>query len=70
MPGSGVRKENIKELQTKTDAKEFHTSLRAQEPSKMQFVHPSFAGSEESYSNPSISAKEVKALRAALESRE
>lgn len=66
MPGSGVRKENIKELAEKTGATEFHSSLRGKQKSKMEFLHPAFAGSEESYSNPFIDLQEVKALRNAL----
>jgi copper homeostasis protein len=66
MPGSGVRKENIKELAIKTTAVEFHSSLRGKKSSKMEFVHPAFAGSEESFTNPAIDKDEVKALRNAL----
>ena len=68
MPGSGLRKENIHDLAAKTGAVEFHSSLRGKSKSKMEFIHPSFAASEESYTNPSIDAAEVKALRKALES--
>lgn len=68
MPGSGVRKENIKELAEKTGAKEFHSSLRGKQKSKMEFMHPAFANSAESYTNPSIDPAEVKALRKALQS--
>lgn len=66
MPGSGVRKENIKELAEKTGAKEFHSSLRGNKKSLMEFIQPSFADSKESYTNPSIDPEEVKALRNAL----
>jgi copper homeostasis protein len=66
MPGSGVRKENIKELAEKTGAKEFHSSLRGKQKSNMEFIHPSFADSAESYTNPFIDPDEVKALRTAL----
>ncbi|MBS1760528.1 MAG: copper homeostasis protein CutC [Bacteroidetes bacterium] len=66
MPGSGVRKENIKMLAAKTGCIEFHSSLRGKEKSKMEFIHPGFKGSEESYMNNAIDAEEVKALRAAL----
>jgi copper homeostasis protein len=66
MPGSGVRKENIKELAEKTGAVEFHSSLRSKQKSKMEFIHPAFARSEESYTNPAIDVNEVKALREAL----
>jgi len=66
MPGSGVRKENIKDLANKTGATEFHSSLRQKQKSKMEFIHPAFAESAESYINPSIETEEVKALRNAL----
>jgi len=66
MPGSGVRTENIKELADKTGATEFHSSLRGKQKTGMEFIHPSFADSPESYTNPAIDAEEVKALRNAL----
>jgi copper homeostasis protein len=66
MPGSGVRKENIKELKEKTGAVEFHSSLRGKSKSQMEFFHPMFANSAESYINPGIDPAEVKALRDAL----
>lgn len=66
MPGSGVRADNIKTLAFETGAKEFHSSLRSKEKSKMDFIHPSFADSEESYLNPFINPDEVKKLRQAL----
>lgn len=67
MPGSGVRKENIKEIAEKTGALEFHSSLRSKRKSKMDFNHPSFSGSEESYTNPFINPEDVKALHKALQ---
>ena len=67
MPGSGVRIENIKMLADKTGCVEFHSSLRSSEESKMEFVHPAFKNSEESYSNNAISPGEVRALRNALQ---
>ena len=66
MPGSGVRKENIKMLAEKTGCIEFHSSLRGKTKSPMQFIHPAFADSAESYSNNEISPDEVRALRNAL----
>lgn len=66
MPGSGVRKENIKMIADKTGCTEFHSSLRNKEKSKMEFIHPAFENSEESYMNNSIRAEEVSALRTAL----
>lgn len=66
MPGSGVRSDNIKMMAEKTGCVEFHSSLRNKIKSPMQFVHPGFAGSEESYMNNFIDPIEVKALRNAL----
>jgi len=66
MPGSGVRKENIKMLAEQTGCTEFHSSLRGKEKSKMKFIHPSFVNSEESYLNNYINPDDVKDLRAAL----
>ena len=66
MPGSGVRKDNIKMLAEKTGCIEFHSSLRGKAKSPMQFIHPAFADSAESYSNNEISPNEVRALRNAL----
>jgi len=63
MPGSGVRKENIKMLAEKTGCLEFHSSLRGKERSMMEFVHPAFKNSEESYANNVISPDDVRALR-------
>src|SRR5262245_8301136 len=48
MPGSGVRKENIKQLAEQTGCTEFHSSLRNKVRSKMDFIHPSFLHSAES----------------------
>jgi copper homeostasis protein len=67
MPGSGVRQENIKLLAEKSGCLEFHSSLRGKTKSPMQFIHPAFANSEESYSNNEISPDEVRALRKALQ---
>jgi len=66
MPGSGVRKENIKTLAEQTGCVEFHSSLRDKVKSTMEFVHPAFANSEESYMNNAIDANEVIAFRNAL----
>jgi copper homeostasis protein len=66
MPGSGVRKENIKELAEKTGATEFHSSLKSVSKSKMKFIHPTFAGLEEECFNAAIDPEEVQALRKAL----
>jgi len=66
MPGSGVRAGNIAALAKQTGATEWHSSLRGKADSRMDFIHPSFAGSAESYTNPAIDPAEVRALRAAL----
>ncbi|MDQ6610527.1 MAG: copper homeostasis protein CutC [Bacteroidota bacterium] len=66
MPGSGVRRENIKALAEKTGAVEFHSSLRSKTQSEMEFIHPAFSVGD-SYTNPAIDANEVKDLRRALE---
>jgi len=66
MPGSGVRSENIKMLADKTGCIEFHSSLRGKTRSRMEFVHPAFASSEECYLNNSINPGDVKQLRSAL----
>lgn len=66
MPGSGLRKENIKWLAEKTGCREFHSSLRGKSASMMEFIHPGFAGSAESYMNNAIDPEEVRALRVAL----
>ena len=66
MPGSGVRPDNIIELAERTKAREFHTSLRSKIKSKMDYIHPAFALSEESYSNHHIDSKQVKELKKIL----
>jgi copper homeostasis protein len=68
MPGSGVRKENIRMLAEKTGCVEFHSSLRGKTRSPTQFIHPAFANSEESYMNNFIDPVNVRELRAALTS--
>jgi copper homeostasis protein len=66
MPGSGVRKENLKWLADKTGCTEFHSSLRGKSKSKMKFFHPAFENSAESYMNNSIDPAEVSALKKIL----
>lgn len=66
MPGSGVRKENIKLLAERTGCTEFHSSLRGKSKGGMSFIHPSFKDSAESYINNAIDPEAVRALRAAL----
>jgi len=66
MPGSGVRKENIKMLAEATGCSEFHSSLRRKTKGNMEFIHPAFANPEESDRNNFIDSKDVVALRNAL----
>lgn len=66
MPGSGVRKDNVKSLAEATDCTEFHSSLRGKEKSKMEFIHPAFASSQESYMNNAVDPDEVKEFIQAL----
>ena len=68
MPGSGVRADNIRMLAEKTGCNEFHSSLRGKEKSRMDFIHPAFADSAESYMNNAIDPNEVRALRKELDS--
>lgn len=67
MPGSGVRPENVVSLAKQTGCVEFHSSLRSTMQSKMQFVHPSFASSAESYQNPFIDPQKVSQFIKAFE---
>jgi copper homeostasis protein len=62
MPGSGVRKENIKIIADKTGAVEFHSSIKTQKASQMNFIHPAFNETN----NPAIDPSAVKDLREAL----
>jgi copper homeostasis protein len=66
MPGSGVRNENIKMLADKTGAVEFHTSLRSNAKSTMDFIHPAFKELENTYSHPAVIEEDIRALLKAL----
>jgi copper homeostasis protein len=66
MPGSGVRKDNIKALANKTGAVEFHASLRSYAESKMHFIHPAFASNEESCKHPAVKREDIEAVIEAL----
>jgi copper homeostasis protein len=66
MPGSGVREDNIVALAKETGCKEFHTSVRKQQPSSMLFKHPSFSTSEDSYENPGLSVEAIRSIIALL----
>lgn len=67
MPGSGVRKETIQQLAAVTGANEFHTSLRTNAKSKMNYMHPAFADSEESYRNPSLDIESIQEIKKMLQ---
>jgi len=66
MPGSGVRKENVKWLAEQTGCIEFHSSLRSTIASNMEFMQSAFSGDAESYTNNAIDVNEVRAFRGAL----
>lgn len=66
MPGSGVRADNVRQLAEQTGCVELHSSLRSKAKSQMQFIHPAFASSEESYMNNAIGTEEVRKLKKAL----
>ena len=66
MPGSGVRKENIRTLAEQTGCTEFHSSLRGKKASLMKFIHPEFQDVPDSYENNFIDPEEVRNLREAL----
>jgi len=68
MPGSGVRADSIIELATVTHCIEFHTSLRSLKKSAMEFVHPSFTNSNESYMNPNIVIEAIQEIKLKLNS--
>ena len=63
MPGSGVRSNNIKALQTFTGAKELHSSARVNIPSRMQFHQISML---EQLINTEIDAQEIKSMKQLL----
>jgi copper homeostasis protein len=66
MPGSGVREDNIRMLAERTGCVEFHSSLRDKKKSGMDFIHPAFADSKESYFNNCIEVEDVKKLKETL----
>lgn len=63
MPGAGVTPATIGELREKTGCTEFHASLRSTKRSAMEYIHPAFAESKESYYNNAIEEEEVRRLR-------
>jgi copper homeostasis protein len=66
MPGSGVRKENIRMIADRTGCTEFHSSLRGKVKSQMEFIHPAFGEESESYINNAIEPRQVRELREQL----
>lgn len=66
MPGSGVRKENIKQLALETGCSEFHASLRGTTPSMMGYKNPFFEQQVESYFNGFIDSYAVSELKRVL----
>ena len=63
MPGSGIRSNNIKALQTFTGAKELHSSARLPINSLMQY-HPS--SMQEKIYNTTVDIAEIKAMKDVL----
>ncbi|MBM3413824.1 MAG: copper homeostasis protein CutC [Bacteroidetes bacterium] len=66
MPGSGVHTGSIVELAKQTGCVEFHSSLRSLKESAMQFIHPSFTNSKESYTNPGIVIEAIQLIKQKL----
>ncbi len=67
MPGSGVRKDNIRQLAEATGATEFHSSLRGKIPSMMEYRNADFPESD--YQNNYIDPEEVRQLKTLLNNR-
>jgi copper homeostasis protein len=63
MPGSGVRSNNIKALQSFTGAQELHSSARIHIKSSMQF-HPE--SMNEAILNTLVDASEIEAMKSLL----
>lgn len=68
MPGSGINAANIKMMAERTGCMEFHSSLRGKQPSGMEFIHPAFKDSAESYMNNAIDVEEVRKFIIAINS--
>jgi copper homeostasis protein len=62
MPGSGVRKDNIKTIAEKTGAVEFHSSVKGEKTSAMEFISSAIKEGM----NATIDPAAVQALRDAL----
>ncbi len=65
MPGSGVRADNIIEIANKTGAKEFHSSARIFQQSKMNYLNPLL---KEQLTAASVDVPEIKNMIAHLKS--
>ena len=65
MPGSGINPSNIFQMAQQTGAVEFHASLKSVKKSDMEFMHSSFAGSDD-YENAMVYEDEVRKLKQAL----
>jgi copper homeostasis protein len=63
MPGSGVRKDNIKMLREQTNASEFHAAPRTMQKSKMVFINPEMKEPDEYLT---IYGEDIKAMRSIL----
>jgi copper homeostasis protein len=68
MPGSGVRENNIKELIAKTGAVEFHSSVRSNATTKIDFIHPAFYNDSDSYNYVTTEASAIRSLLNAMNS--
>jgi copper homeostasis protein len=66
MPGSGLKKENIRKVAELTGAEEFHAALRNSLKSKMEFNHPSFQSSG-NYEQPGILEEDVRGFKQELQ---
>ena len=63
MPGSGVRANNILEIAKQTGAREFHSSARTDQPSRMEYQNPDM---KEELKTPVLNEEEVRQILAHL----
>ena len=63
MPGSGVRANNILEIAKQTGAREFHSSARTDQPSRMEYQNPEL---KEELKAPVLNEEEVRQILAHL----
>jgi len=64
MPGSGVRANNILEIAKQTGAREFHSSARTDQPSRMEYQNPEL---KEELKAPVLNEEEVRQILAHLD---